>query len=79
MNGPNVILGALIAAIISGLTASLALLTGEGVMSLSDISTLQWVIVIIGVAITFLKDFQAISTRRLINKVTKSGDGGGTV
>ena len=24
-------------------------------------------------------DFQAISTRRLVNKVTKSGDGGGTV
>ena len=75
----NTILGALIATIIALLTASLALLSGETVTSLSDISSLQWIILLVGGAITFFKDFQAISARRLVNKVTGTGDGGGNV
>ncbi len=75
----NTIIGAFIATIIAILTASLALLSGEGITSLSDISGLQWTILLVGGAITFGKDFQAIWTRRLVNKVTGSGDGGGTV
>ena len=75
----NTILGAAIATIIALLTASLALLSGPEVASLGDITGLQWVILLIGGAITFFKDFQAISARRLVNKVTGSGDGGGTV
>jgi len=75
----NTIIGALIAAIITGLTAALALLQGEGVTQLSDISTIQWVVLAIGVALAFFKDFQAITVRRLANKVTHSGDGGGTL
>jgi len=75
----NTITGALVATIIAILTASLALLSGEGVISLSDISAIQWTILLIGGAITFFKDYQAISARRLINKVTGTGDGGGTV
>ena len=75
----NTILGALIATIIALLTASLALLSGAGITSLSDISGLQWTILLVGGAITFFKDFQAISARRLVNKVTGTGDGGGTV
>lgn len=75
----NTIIGALIAAIITGLTAALALLQGEGVTQLSDISQIQWVVLLIGVALAFFKDFQAISTRRLVNKVTGTGDGGGSV
>lgn len=75
----NTIIGALIAAIIAGLTAALALLSGENVNSLADISSIQWVILAIGIAITFFKDFQAISTRRGLNKLTGSGDGGGTI
>ena len=75
----NTILGALIATIIALLTASLALLSGAGSTSLSDISGLQWTILLVGGAITFFKDFQAISARRLVNKVTGTGDGGGTV
>jgi len=75
----NSILGAASATIIALLTAALVLLSGEGVTSLDDISALQWTILAIGGAITFFKDLQAISARRLINKVTGSGDGGGTV
>lgn len=72
----NSVIGAFIATLIAVLTASLALLQGEGVTALSDISGLQWTIVLIGGGITFLKDLQAISTRRVINTVTGSGDGG---
>lgn len=75
----NTIVGAFVATVIAILTASLALLSGEGVTSLGDISQLQWVILVVGGAITFFKDFQAISARRLVNKVTGTGDGGGTV
>ncbi len=75
----NTIIGALVATLIALATASLALLSGEGVTSLSDISGLQWTILLVGGAITFGKDFQAIWTRRLVNRVTGSGDGGGKV
>lgn len=75
----NTIVGAFIAMVIAMLTAALALLSGPEVTSLGDITGLQWVILIIGGLITFGKDFQAISARRLVNKVTGSGDGGGTV
>lgn len=75
----NAFLGALIAAILTGLTAALVLLSGDTVTSLASITPLQWVILAIGVAIAFFKDLQAISARRLINKVTKTGDGGGTI
>ena len=72
----NTIIGALIATIIAMATAALALLSGANVTSLGDISGLQWTILLIGGLITFGKDFQAISARRLVNKVTGTGDGG---
>ena len=75
----NTIIGAAVATLIALLTASLALLSGEGVTSLGDISGLQWTILLIGGSITFFKDLQAISARRLVNKVTNSGDGGGSI
>jgi len=75
----NTIVGAFVAFVIAILTASLALLSGDNVTSLADISSLQWIILLIGGAITFGKDFQAISTRRLVNRVTGTGDGGGSI
>lgn len=75
----NTLVGAFVAMVIAILTAALALLSGPEVTSLSDITGLQWVILIIGGLVTFFKDFQAITVRRLANKVTGSGDGGGTV
>lgn len=75
----NTILGALTAAVITGLTAALALLQGDGVNAITDISQLQWIVLSIGVALSFAKDFQAITFRRAANKITHTGDGGGQV
>lgn len=72
----NTIIGAFVATVVALLTAALALLSGPDITSLSDITGLQWTILGIGGAITFFKDFQAISARRLVNKVTGTGDGG---
>ena len=72
----NTIIGAFVATVVALLTAALALLSGPSITSLSDITGLQWTILLIGGAITFFKDFQAISARRLVNKVTGTGDGG---
>lgn len=72
----NTIIGAFIATLIAMATAALALLSGPDITSLGDISGLQWTILLIGGLITFGKDFQAISARRLVNKVTGTGDGG---
>ena len=72
----NSVIGAVVATMIAMLTAALALLSGEGVTAVSDISGLQWTILVIGGAITFLKDWQAITARRVINNVTGTGDGG---
>ncbi len=72
----NTTIGAFIATLIAMATAALALLSGPDITSLSDISGLQWTILLIGGLITFGKDFQAISARRLVNKVTGTGDGG---
>ena len=69
------VIGALIAAVITGLTAALTLLTGENVTKIGDISQLQWIVLGIGVALAFFKDFQAITTRKLIGKVTGTGEG----
>lgn len=75
----NSVLGGLIATLIAMLTAALALLSGEGITAVTDISGLQWTILVIGGAITFLKDWQSITSRRIINMATGSGDGGGAV
>lgn len=75
----NTLLGALIAALILFFTGMLALLQTEGIQSVSDINQIAWIVLIVGALIGFLKDYQAISARRLINKITGSGDGGGTV
>lgn len=75
----NTIIGALIAAIIAVTTGAVALLSMDGITQVSDISQVQWLILLGGGLITFLKDYQAITTRRLVNKVTGTGDGGGTI
>lgn len=75
----NTIIGALVAALILFLTGMLALLQTPGVASVGDIGQIAWIVLAVGALISFLKDFQSISTRRLINKVTGTGDGGGSV
>lgn len=75
----NTVLGALVAALIAIGTAAIALLTATEVETFADISAIQWTVLLIGGTLTFLKDYQAISSRRLINRVTGTGDGGGQV
>jgi hypothetical protein len=75
----NTLVGALIAALILFFTGMLALLQTEGIQSASDIGQIAWIVLGVGALISFLKDYQAISARRLINKITGTGDGGGTV
>ena len=74
MNSETVI-GAFIAAAIGFLTAMLALLVQDGVSSVSDISQLAWIVAGVGALISFLKDYQALSARRMIAKVTGTGEG----
>lgn len=75
----NTIVGAAIAALILFFTGMLALLQTEGISTISDIGQIAWIVLGVGALVSFLKDYQAISTRRLVNKITGSGDGGGTV
>ena len=79
MGKMNTIIGALVAALILFLTGTLALLQTEGVSSVGDIGQIAWIVLAVGALISFLKDFQSISARRLINKMTATGDGGGSI
>lgn len=75
----NQVIGALVASLIAVTTGAIALLSTAGVESVGDISQVQWIILLGGGLVTFLKDYQAITVRRLANKVTGTGDGGGSV
>ena len=75
----NQLIGALVAALILFMSSMVTLFTNDPTLEFGGISTAVWVSIGGGAMIAFLKDFQAISTRRLINKATKSGDGGGYV
>jgi len=63
--------GAIIAALILLVTGFIALYQQDGVMSFSDISEGAWVVLAGGAALSFLKDYQAISTRRMIGSIGK--------
>jgi len=75
----NVILGALLAAVILFVSSIVTLFTNDPNLEFGQITTATWVSIGGGALVVFLKDYQAITTRRLINKVTNTGDGGGTV
>lgn len=73
----NSIIGAALAAIIAFGTGATALLADA--TTFGDVTPVQWSILAIGAILTFAKDLQAVWTRRQINKVTNTGDGGGSV
>ena len=75
----NTLIGALLAASLNFLTALVTLFTNDANMTFAMITQAAWVSMIGGALIQFVKDYQAIATRRLASKVTKSKDGGGTV
>ncbi len=72
----NTITGAVIAALISFFNAILALFLNNPEFTFGMITQAAWVGIIVGTVVQFLKDYQALSTRRLVNKVTGTGDGG---
>lgn len=72
----NTFIGALTAAVVLFLSSMVTLFTNDSTLEFSGISTAVWVSVGGGAAIAFLKDYQSLSTRRMINRVTKAGDGG---
>ena len=72
----NTIGGAAVAALILLVTGYMALLQTPQINGFSDVSEVQWTILIGGALTSFFKDYQALSTRRLINRVSGTGDGG---
>jgi hypothetical protein len=72
----NTIIGALLAAALLFISSIVTLFTNDPSLEFGDIPTGVWVSIGGGAIVVFFKDFQAITTRRLIDKATKSGDGG---
>ena len=64
------ILGALIASLILFLAGTLALLQMPETSGIRDITMTAWIVLGIGAAISFLKDYQALTTRRLLSNLT---------
>jgi len=72
----NTLIGAAIAALILFASSTVTLFTNNPDLTFADLSTATWVSLLGGVGVAFLKDYQALTTRRLVNKVTGTGDGG---
>lgn len=72
----NTLVGAFIAALILFGSSVVTLFTADPTLTFADLTTSVWVSIVGGAAVAFLKDYQALTTRRLVNKVTGSGDGG---
>jgi len=72
----NTIIGAVIAALILFASSIVTLFTADPNLTFADIATATWVSIVGGALIAFLKDYQALTTRRLVDKLTNSGDGG---
>ena len=72
----NTIVGGVIAALILFGSSMVTLFTNNPDLTFAMISTATWVSLLGGAGVAFLKDYQALTTRRLVNKVTGSGDGG---
>ena len=75
--GMNTIIGALIAALVLFLSSLITLFIENPELTFSAIRQATWVSIAGGALVAFLKDFQAIWTRRQINRITQAGDGGG--
>ena len=75
----NTLIGAVIAALILFTSSIVTLFVENPDLTFSAIKQSAWVSIVGGALVAFLKDYQAISTCRLVNKVTKTGDGGGIV
>lgn len=66
--------GAAIAALILLVSNMVTLFTENSELTFGSISQATWVVMIGGAVVAFLKDYQAVSTRRVIGKITGNGD-----
>jgi hypothetical protein len=67
---PEIISGAVIAAVILLVSSLVTLFSQDPGMTFQQISQGTWVSMIGGALVAFLKDFQSISTRKLVSKLT---------
>ena len=72
----NTIAGAVIFFLMRRRPAGSTLFLNNPEFTFGMITQAAWVGIVVGATVQFLKDYQALSTRRLVNKVTKTGDGG---
>lgn len=75
----NSFIGALVAALILFISSIVTLFAENPELTFGAIKQASWVSIVGGAAVAFLKDYQAISARRIVNKFTKTGKGGGEV
>lgn len=66
--------GAAIASVILFVTGFLAVFQQDGIQSVSDISEATWWVLGGGAALSFLKDYQALTVRRALTNVTRTGN-----
>jgi len=67
------ICGALIAAVILLVSNLMSLFAQDVELTFAMIGQATWVSVVGGALVAFLKDYQAVSTRRVISKLTNKG------
>ncbi len=72
----NTIVGAAIAALILFASSVVTLFTNNPDLTFSQLGTATWVSILGGAGIAFLKDYQALTVRRTVNKISGTGDGG---
>lgn len=62
--------GASVAALILLISNIVTLFVENSDLTFGSISQATWVVILGGAAVAFLKDYQAVSTRRVIGKLT---------
>lgn len=75
----NTIIGGAVAALILIISSIVTIFAADPDLTFATVSTATWVSILGGGAVAFLKSFNTISVRRLTNKMTNTGDGGGQI
>lgn len=78
-NNLNTIIGGFVAALILIVSSIVTLFAANPELTFDTISQGTWVAILGGGLVAFLKSFNTINVRRLSNKMTHTGDGGGDI
>ncbi len=68
----NTVTGAVTAALILLITNAIALFTENPELTVADIKQSTWIVLVGGGLVAFLKDYQALSFRRMVNNITNA-------